>query len=92
MAAKTEVNYKFPMHGTHMRKTMGNVRTACILSLIAPLIFYFAHNVTQKNAYANFYSKYDPMYAFDRMKTAGYLDSCPKEEKCKDDKKKDKKK
>lgn len=41
------------------------------------------------NKYKYFYSTYDPIDAFDRMQTAGYLTSCPKEKKdAKNDKKK----
>lgn len=48
----------------------------------------------RKMKYKNFYSSYDPLDAFDRMQSGGYLTSCPKESKSdkKDDKKDDKKK
>ncbi|XP_034489363.1 uncharacterized protein LOC117793181 [Drosophila innubila] len=80
---------KFPLHDTHLKKSLGILRTACILSLIAPICFYVFHNVPRKNKYKTFYSTYDPIDAFDRMQSGGYLASCPKDKK---DSKNDKKK
>ncbi|XP_030377735.1 uncharacterized protein LOC115626491 [Scaptodrosophila lebanonensis] len=89
-------NYKFPMHDTHLKKTLGNVRVACVLALIAPLLLYVFHNGPRKTKYKNFYSTYDPMTSFNRMQKGGYLTSCPGGggggDKKKDDKKKDEKK
>ncbi|ALC39734.1 CG31644 [Drosophila busckii] len=90
---KPKVSFKFPMHGTHMRKSIGILRKACIWALVAPVVFYFLHNVRRKEIYKSYYSTYDPMDAFDRMQRAGYLDSCPVEDKKeKKDGKKDEKK
>ncbi|TDG38941.1 hypothetical protein AWZ03_014637 [Drosophila navojoa] len=85
-------NIKFPMHNTHLRKTLGILRTACYLSILAPLLFYVLHNAPRKMKYQQFYTHYDPLDAFDRMKSGGYFNSCPakeeKKEKGKDKKKK----
>ncbi|XP_023166251.1 uncharacterized protein LOC111596317 [Drosophila hydei] len=86
-------NVKFPMHNTHFKKMIKNLRTACCLSLLAPLMFYIFHNTPRKVKYRNFYTNYDPLDAFDRMKSGGYLSSCPaKEDNKEKEKEKDKKK
>ncbi|KAM8715544.1 hypothetical protein ACLKA7_002575 [Drosophila subpalustris] len=72
---------KFPLHDTHLKKSLGILRNACILAIIAPLCFYVFHNAPHKSKYKTFYSSYDPIDAFDRMQSGGYLTSCPKEKK-----------
>ncbi|KAH8404349.1 hypothetical protein KR222_002884, partial [Zaprionus bogoriensis] len=81
--------FKFPMHDVYMKKAITNVKIAVTLSALSALVFYFWNNESRKLAYRTFYSNYDPMDAFDRMRSGGYLDSCPKESK--EDKDKDKK-
>ncbi|XP_064553823.1 uncharacterized protein LOC135439125 isoform X2 [Drosophila montana] len=92
--SKPPPKIKFPIHDTHLKKSLSNLKTACVLALIAPLCYYMLHNLPRKMTYKNFYSNYDPLDAFDRMQSGGYLTSCPKESKSdkKDDKKDDKKK
>ncbi|KAH8269379.1 hypothetical protein KR018_010754, partial [Drosophila ironensis] len=68
---------KFPLHDVHFNKTLGIVRKACFLALLAPTIFYVLHNVPRKRKYQQFYSHYDPLDAFDRMMNGGYMESCP---------------
>ncbi|XP_030555367.1 uncharacterized protein LOC115758749 [Drosophila novamexicana] len=93
-SGKPQPKIKFPIHDTHLKKSLSHVKTACILALLAPLCYYMLHNMPRKMKYKNFYSSYDPLDAFDRMQSGGYLTSCPKESKSdkKDDKKDDKKK
>ncbi|EDW63635.2 uncharacterized protein COX6CL isoform X2 [Drosophila virilis] len=94
MSGKPQPKIKFPIHDTHLKKSLSHVKTACILALLAPFCFYMLHNLPRKMKYKKFYSSYDPLDAFDRMQSGGYLSSCPKESKSdkKDDKKDDKKK
>ncbi|KAH8413941.1 hypothetical protein KR009_000633, partial [Drosophila setifemur] len=68
---------KFPIHNTHFKKCMANVKVACILALVAPVCLYALHNVPRKRKYKNFYSHYDPLDVVDRMINGGYLASCP---------------
>ncbi|XP_068151595.1 uncharacterized protein COX6CL [Drosophila tropicalis] len=91
-AAGAKPQFKFPMHDIHLKKSLGNLKVACALALMAPLCFYAIHNLPRKMKYKNFYSNYDPMDAFDRMMNGGYLSSCPPGSggKKKDDKKKKK--
>ncbi|XP_016993534.3 uncharacterized protein COX6CL [Drosophila takahashii] len=84
--------FKFPMHDMHLKQSFGNIKMACTLALIAPLLLYTFHNIPRKRKYRNFYSNYDPLDAFDRMMSGGYLASCPPGSGPKKDDKKDKKK
>nr|XP_016993534.2 uncharacterized protein LOC108054932 [Drosophila takahashii] len=80
------------MHDMHLKQSFGNIKMACTLALIAPLLLYTFHNIPRKRKYRNFYSNYDPLDAFDRMMSGGYLASCPPGSGPKKDDKKDKKK
>lgn len=79
------------MHNVHFKQTIGNVKVACTLALIAPTLLYIFHNAPRKRSYRTFYSSYDPIDAFDRMMNGGYLDSCPPGSGIKKDDKKKKK-
>ncbi|XP_043662678.1 uncharacterized protein LOC122626469 [Drosophila teissieri] len=92
MPAQKPPEFKFPMHDLHFKQTFRNLKMACTLALMAPLILYTLHNNPRKRKYRNFYSKYDPLDAFDRMMSGGYLASCPPGSGPKKDDKKDKKK
>ncbi|XP_017115215.1 uncharacterized protein LOC108137811 [Drosophila elegans] len=77
MPAQKPPEIKFPMHNVHFKQTLGNLKVACTLALAAPLLLYTFRNNARKRKYRNFYSKYDPLDAFDRMMSGGYLSSCP---------------
>ncbi|KAH8273817.1 hypothetical protein KR044_001152 [Drosophila immigrans] len=79
---------KFPIRDTHLNKTLGVLRNAVILAMLAPLCFYAMNNLPHTKKYKSFYSTYDPMLSIDRMQSGGYLFSCPKEKEDKKDKKK----
>ncbi|KAH8240384.1 hypothetical protein KR038_010861, partial [Drosophila bunnanda] len=70
-------SFKFPMHNVHFNQTVGILKTACILSLIAPTLLYMFHNAPLKMKYKSFYSNYDPIESFDRMMSGGYINSFP---------------
>ncbi|KAH8281794.1 hypothetical protein KR054_003007, partial [Drosophila jambulina] len=82
--------FKFPMHDLHFNKTIGIVRKAVVFALLAPTLVFMLHNAPRKRKYSTFYSTYDPIDAFDRMMSGGYIDSFPPGSGPK--KKKDKKK
>ncbi|KAH8373682.1 hypothetical protein KR093_003283, partial [Drosophila rubida] len=82
-----QTKIEFPLHGTHLKKTLAIVRNACLLSLVASLCFHSMYNIQQINHYNRFYSNYDPIDAFDRMQSGGYLSSFPKEKEDSKDKK-----
>ncbi|XP_075156769.1 cytochrome c oxidase subunit 6C-like [Haematobia irritans] len=68
---------QFPMHHCHFYKSVKQICFGLVLSLSASTACYLLHNLPRKQKYANFYSTYDPMASFLRMKEGGYLDSCP---------------
>ncbi|XP_017151351.1 uncharacterized protein LOC108161574 [Drosophila miranda] len=77
MGQKSKPVFKFPMHDTHLNKSLRNLKVACVLALVAPICLYVLHNEPRKAKYKTFYSHYDPMDAFERMMSGGYLSSCP---------------
>ncbi|EDW02858.1 uncharacterized protein LOC6562583 [Drosophila grimshawi] len=92
---KPRPKFKFPMRDIHLNKSLRILKTACILSLVAPFCLYMLSNAPRKLKYKNFYANYDPMDAFDRMQSGGYLASCSNsksDDKKDKDKDKDKKK
>ncbi|KAH8391600.1 hypothetical protein KR200_002755, partial [Drosophila serrata] len=69
--------FKFPMHNMHFKQSMGILRNACLLALGAPILLYMFHNAPHQRKYTSFYSNYDPLDAFDRMMSGGYINSFP---------------
>ncbi|XP_073828609.1 cytochrome c oxidase subunit 6C-like [Musca autumnalis] len=68
---------EFPMHNVHFYKSLKSICVAVVLALSASTAFNVLHNMPRKHKYANFYTNYDPMASFNRMKEGGYLQSCP---------------
>ncbi|XP_013098641.1 uncharacterized protein LOC106081310 [Stomoxys calcitrans] len=70
-------NPKFRMRHNHFYKSLKQICFGIVLSLSASGACYVLHSLPRKEKYANFYTNYDPMSSFTRMKEGGYLDSCP---------------
>uniref|UniRef100_A0A1A9W1Q0 Uncharacterized protein n=1 Tax=Glossina brevipalpis TaxID=37001 RepID=A0A1A9W1Q0_9MUSC len=66
---------KFPIHDTHLKKSLKHCVIALAVSLTSGAMLYMLHNIPRKMAYRNFYADYDPQSSFKRMAEGGYLQS-----------------
>ncbi|TMW45716.1 hypothetical protein DOY81_009204 [Sarcophaga bullata] len=82
---------KFPMHDMHFYKSLRIVYTACTLTVLSGVMYYYMQYAPLRAAYVDFYTTYDPVASFNRMMKAGYISAVPAPSKG-DDKPKDQKK
>ena len=74
-------NAKWPkpvMRGLHLAQTKRNLVMAGVFVGATVLSMYYLRNEPRKRDYAEFYKTYDAEKAFQRMRDAGLLQSCPK--------------